>query len=214
MIYRNNNKKRRRPNARRSSAASLMRWSAACLLLLAVLFIASGGSSGALTTSAAGNIVDGRIDPAEYSSTQQIVSPGPCTASNPCGTIHFNSTKDTVYVAFEYNANDGGPDGVAGGGDDPVINENVFGPSIDYHDVYQTGWNQHKFTQLLRSDALETTLYCSPTGVFDFDNADFDWAQDYLNPTGDPRGCRQNSLVQSTSALIWQMARKEADLLA
>ena len=29
-----------------------------------------------------------------------------------------------------------------------------------------------------------------------------------------PRGCRQNSLVQSTSALIWQMARKEADLLA
>lgn len=28
------------------------------------------------------------------------------------------------------------------------------------------------------------------------------------------RGCRQNSLVQSTRALIWQMARKEADLLA
>ncbi len=28
------------------------------------------------------------------------------------------------------------------------------------------------------------------------------------------RGCRQNSLVQSTIALIWQMARKEAVLLA
>ena len=34
------------------------------------------------------------------------------------------------------------------------------------------------------------------------------------HPATVARGCRQNSLVQSTSALIWQMARKEADLLA
>ncbi|MFQ5473069.1 MAG: hypothetical protein ACE5FA_09320, partial [Dehalococcoidia bacterium] len=149
----------------------------------------------AIGPSLSSNVVDGKVSTGEYAGSFEITSPPPCTASSPCGTVHFTIDTSTVYAAFEYNANDVGLDGVVGGGDDPVINENVFGPKKDfgcpgdategsYHGCYNTGWGNHGFDKLLKSDALRMQLFCTTTSDFDFGSPDFDWAQDYLEEGG------------------------------
>src|SRR3990172_1200962 len=148
---------------------------------------------------AAGNTVDGKIDPGEYAEGFRLAlfgvdpSGNPvCSASAPCGTIHMEFDGSTVYGAFEYKAISVGPDGIVGTSDDPVINENVFGPQGQkngppgYHDLYQTGWGNRDFGKLLHSDGLRTNLFCSSNGQFDFNNPEFDWTQDYLEATGNP----------------------------
>ena len=153
-------------------AFGLMLGMALVALFAAVIF--AGGAT-PNSASAAGNVVDGRVLPGEYLSTTAWTAPGGCTDADPCGWVHSLLTPTHLYAAFEYRANDVGPDGIVGGGDDPVVNENVFGARA-YHQSNNTGWNNHNFKHLANSDHLRTNLFCTA----DFNAPTFDWSQDYL----------------------------------